>query len=63
MGSEYYLDVGVEAYQEFKQSLLPFDVEADFRFVHEEHEGLPVLHQYGEQDDEHLLFAAGELVG
>ena len=56
------LHVRVEVEQEVEQSLLPLYVEADLGFVHEEDEGPPVLYEDREQDDEHLLLAAGQFV-
>ena len=60
---EYDLYVWVEVCEDVEQALLPFYVEADFWFVHEEDAGAFVLYEYSEQYDEHLFFYAGEVVG
>ena len=62
MRSEDDLNIGIEVCRQVEQSLLPLDVQRDFWFVHEKDEGFAVLHQNGEQYDEHLLFARRELV-
>ena len=58
MGGEDNLHVGVQLHDEVDELLLPFNVQAYLRLVHEQHVGQLVLHQHGEQDDQHLLLAA-----
>ena len=38
-------------------------MQADLRFIHKQHIGLVVLNQYGEQDSQHLLLTARQLIG
>ena len=59
---QYNLYVGIEREDEVDESLLPVDMQAHFGFVHEEHVVLSVLDEHGEQDDEHLLLAARQLI-
>ena len=63
MGGKDNLHIGIELQDEVDESLLPVDVQAHFRLVHEEHVGLPVFHQDGEHDGQHLLLAARQLIG
>ena len=63
MGGQDDLAVGVQLRDQVDEPFLPFDVQAHLRLVHEEHIGQVVFHQDGEQDDQHLLLAAGELIG
>ena len=63
MGGEDNLYVGVELEDEVYELLLPVYVQAHLGLVHEQHVGLVVLDQHGEQDGEYLLLAAGQLVG
>ena len=62
MGSHDDLDVRVQLEHQSDELLLPFEVETDFRFVHEEHVRLIVLHQHGEEDSKYLLFAGRDLL-
>lgn len=63
VGGEDDLHVGVEAENHVDELLLPVDMEAHLRLVHEEYIRLLVFDEHGEQDGQHLLLAAGELVG
>ena len=56
------LDVWIELQHQVDEALLPFKVKTDFRFVHEEHVWLVVLHQDGEEDGKDLLLACRELI-
>ena len=56
------LDVWIELQHQVDETLLPFKVKTDFRFVHEEHVWLVVLHQDGEEDGKDLLLACRELI-
>ena len=63
VGGEDDLHVLVEVHNQVDELFLPFNVQAHFRFVHKKDVGQVVLHQYGEQDSENLLFSARKLVG
>ena len=63
MGGEDNLHVGVQAFYHLDEALLPVDMQAHLGLVHEEHIGAVVLDEHGQQDDQHLFLAAGELVG
>ena len=63
MGSENNLYVGVQLYNEVNKPLLPLNVQRHLGLVHEEHVGLPVLHQDGQQNGQHLLLTRRQLVG
>lgn len=63
MGGQDDLHVRVQFQHQVDESFLPLDVQRHLGLVHEEHVGLAVFHEHGEQDGQHLLLAAGELVG
>ena len=63
MGGEDKLDIGVQFANHADKLLLPFDVQGGFRLVHEKHTAVIVTHQYGQQDDEHLLLTRRQFVG
>ena len=63
MGGQDDLHVRVQFQHQVDESFLPLDVQRHLGLVHEEHVGLAVFHEHGEQDGKHLFLAAGELVG
>ena len=63
MGSQYDLHAGIQFHYQVDEPFLPLDVQAHLGFVHEQHVGLSVLHEHRQQDCQHLLFAAAQLVG
>ncbi len=63
MGGEDDLHIGVQIEYQVDEPFLPLHVQTHLRLVHEEHIGLAVLYEHGEQYDEHLLLTARQLVG
>ena len=63
MGGEDYLGIGVELAHEGYEPLLPLYVEGNLGLVHEYGVWLAFLDEDCQQNDEHLLLSAGELVG
>ena len=57
------LHIRIQFQTEVDDTLLPLDMERHFGFIHEEHVGLVILHQHGEQDSQDLLLAARQLIG
>ena len=57
MGGEDDLCVRIEFSNQTDELLLPFYVETDFGFIHQQGIVLVVFNQHGEQDDQELLFA------
>lgn len=62
MGGHDDLDVRIEFQHQTDELLLPFEVKADFRFIHKEDIRLVVLHQHGKEDGENLLLTSRELI-
>ena len=55
--------MGVEASDKRNQALLPLDVKAHLRLVHNQGIGLAVLNQHGQQNHKHLLLSRRQLIG
>ena len=63
MGGKNNLYVRVKLDTEIDQTLLPLEMERHLGLVHKQYVRLVVLDQYGEKNDEHLLFATRQLIG
>ena len=63
MGGKDDLCTWVEASDECDELLLPFYMQADFRFVHKQSVWLPTFHENGHEYDQHLFLSRRELVG
>ena len=63
VGGQDDLRVGIQFVHHCDEALLPFEVQTRFGLVHEEHVGLLVLREHGQEDEQYLLLAAGEFVG
>ena len=63
MSGENDLHVGIQGSHHRDEAFLPIEVQRHLWFVHEEHIGLAILRERGEENDEHLFFSRRKHVG